>query len=102
MEDGGIHQRGDCAADRLHRADRGAKAADDPADLDGGRDMSGTNPARSPDRDNLLRRDQTCDRFEQAWRRGARPQLEDYLPQGSEHDPRELFADLLTIELAYR
>jgi WD40 repeat protein len=64
--------------------------------------MSGTNPARSPDRDNLLRRDQTCDRFEQAWRRGARPQLEDYLPQGSEHDPRELFADLLTIELAYR
>jgi serine/threonine-protein kinase len=50
----------------------------------------------------LLRREEACDRFEQGWRRGERPDLEDYLFRDSGRDADEQFADLLTIELTYR
>jgi WD40 repeat protein len=57
-----------------------------------------SNPAPLP-ASLALRVDQACDRFEQAWRAGRRPRLEDYL--AGEGGP-VLLRELLAVELAYR
>src|SRR4051794_1112223 len=46
--------------------------------------------------------DETCDRFEAAWRAGERPQLEDHLGAVAESGGAELLRHLLAVELAYR
>ncbi|MGE3808330.1 MAG: serine/threonine-protein kinase [Gemmataceae bacterium] len=40
--------------------------------------------------------------FDQAWRSGARPRLDDYLPPGNDPARRELLAALIQIDLEYR
>src|SRR5262245_13984362 len=49
----------------------------------------------------VLRVDKVCDRFEQAWRSGPRPELEKYLADTPEPEQTLLFRELLAIELAY-
>jgi eukaryotic-like serine/threonine-protein kinase len=46
--------------------------------------------------------DETCDRFEAAWRAGERPQLEDHLGAVAGSGRAELLRHLLAVELAYR
>ncbi len=49
-----------------------------------------------------LRMDQVCDLFEQAWRSGERPRIEDYLHDGSDFESSVLLQELVSLELAYR
>jgi tetratricopeptide (TPR) repeat protein/tRNA A-37 threonylcarbamoyl transferase component Bud32 len=61
----------------------------------------------SPDRPGgrrflLAQADQVCDRFESAWRAGARPRIEDYLEGVSEPVRALLFRELLAAELELR
>jgi serine/threonine protein kinase len=48
-----------------------------------------------------LRVDQICDRFEDAWKAGKRPRIEDYLDKVREPDRPLLLRELLLLELAY-
>jgi serine/threonine protein kinase len=50
----------------------------------------------------LIRIDQACNRFEQAWRSGENPIMEDYLTGWSGGEQSELFGWLLLLELDYR
>ncbi len=51
----------------------------------------------------LLRRvDAVCNRFEDAWRAGQQPRIEDYLSAVPESDQPALLRELLKLELAYR
>jgi serine/threonine protein kinase/formylglycine-generating enzyme required for sulfatase activity len=43
-----------------------------------------------------------CDRFEDAWQAGQRPQIEDYLGEVPERERPRLWRELLRLELAYR
>src|SRR5262249_56023373 len=43
-----------------------------------------------------------CHHFEDAWKAGTRPRLEDYLPLVDPSDRPALFCELLGLELAYR
>ena len=49
-----------------------------------------------------LRINEACDRFEQAWQAGQRPQVEDYLGAAPERGRPALLRELLSLELAYR
>jgi serine/threonine protein kinase len=46
--------------------------------------------------------DEVCDRFEQAWQAGQRPQIEAYLSEASETERSYLFRELLKLDLHYR
>jgi WD40 repeat protein len=46
--------------------------------------------------------DQLCDRFEDAWKAGQGPRIEDYLDDVPEPERSKLFEELLQLELAYR
>jgi eukaryotic-like serine/threonine-protein kinase len=46
--------------------------------------------------------DQICDTFEDAWRRGLAPRIEDYLAEAPENAVARAFRELLEVELAYR
>ncbi len=46
--------------------------------------------------------DAVCRRFEDAWRRGQTPRLEDYLAEGRDEDRTALFCELLRLELRHR
>jgi hypothetical protein len=46
--------------------------------------------------------DTLCDRFEDAWKAGQRPRLEDYLDEVHDASLSELLHDLFALELAYR
>ena len=46
--------------------------------------------------------DRACDRFEAAWREGARPRIEDYLREVPETAGTPHFSELLALDLAYR
>jgi hypothetical protein len=48
------------------------------------------------------RLDPVLDRFEQAWKAGARPRLEDFLPAVDEADRPALLEELLALDLEYR
>jgi serine/threonine-protein kinase len=48
------------------------------------------------------RRDRLCDQFEDAWRAGQRPRIEDYVCDQVEPDRSKLFVDLLDLELELR
>jgi serine/threonine-protein kinase len=50
----------------------------------------------------LQRRDEVCDRFEDAWKAGQRPRIEDYLGAVPEPERSKLLEELLQVELAYR
>src|SRR5438477_9781550 len=43
---------------------------------------------------------QICQRFDRAWKAGEAPRLDDFLRQTSEEERKELFGELLRIELA--
>jgi eukaryotic-like serine/threonine-protein kinase len=45
--------------------------------------------------------DQLCDAFEDAWRRGLAPRIEDYLADAPENVEARTFRELLEVELAY-
>jgi eukaryotic-like serine/threonine-protein kinase len=46
--------------------------------------------------------DQACDRFEAAWMAGARPRIEDYLPEAGGPERESYLRELLILDLAYR
>ena len=46
--------------------------------------------------------DRICDQFEEAWRKGEQPQIEDYLDAVDEPLRSQLFAELLLSELEFR
>jgi serine/threonine protein kinase len=46
--------------------------------------------------------DDICDRFEDAWRTGGRPRLEDYLGDAPEPERAARFSEMLRVELHYR
>src|SRR5262245_29758723 len=46
--------------------------------------------------------DQTCDRFEAAWKARPRPRLEDYLDTGGEPERSALLRQLLLLDWDYR
>jgi serine/threonine protein kinase/O-acetyl-ADP-ribose deacetylase (regulator of RNase III) len=46
--------------------------------------------------------DQVCDRFEQAWKAGRRPRIEEYLTEVPESDRVRLFRELLGLEIELR
>jgi formylglycine-generating enzyme required for sulfatase activity len=46
--------------------------------------------------------DALCNRFEDAWRAGQRPRIEDYLGEGAGPERSLLFRELLKLELEYR
>src|SRR5262249_22952228 len=46
--------------------------------------------------------DQVCDRFEDAWRAGQRPAIEDYLGGTAEACGSQLLLELLCLEIHYR
>ncbi|MBI3467422.1 MAG: protein kinase, partial [Planctomycetes bacterium] len=46
--------------------------------------------------------DQVCDRFEQAWKAGQRPEVEEYLGDSVEPERTVLLRELLFVERAYR
>src|SRR5438552_15739656 len=48
------------------------------------------------------RLDPVCDRFEEAWRAGGSPRLEDFLLEAAEADRPALLRELLALELDYR
>jgi serine/threonine protein kinase len=49
-----------------------------------------------------LRINAACDRFEQAWRAGQRPHLEDYLGDTAEPERPALLRELIALDMAYR
>src|SRR5437899_12996168 len=55
-----------------------------------------------PSLDAARRIDAVCDRFEAAWRSGARPRAEDYLGNVPADTVAELLGELLGLELHYR
>jgi hypothetical protein len=46
--------------------------------------------------------DAVCQRFEDAWKAGGRPRLEDFLGEGDGPERRALFRELLLVDLHYR
>src|SRR6516164_9261919 len=46
--------------------------------------------------------DEVCDRFENAWKAGQRPRIEDHLDDMPEAERSLLLRELLTVELQYR
>jgi tetratricopeptide (TPR) repeat protein len=66
--------------------------------------MSGDEATREDDPPATLAAlwDQLCDRFEQGWRAGQGPAIEDFLGDMPEPGRPALFRELLTLELAYR
>jgi hypothetical protein len=46
--------------------------------------------------------DEICDRFEQAWKDGQRPRIEDFLGDYSEPERADLLRELLRLDLAWR
>jgi hypothetical protein len=50
----------------------------------------------------LRRVDQACDRFEEAWKAGERPRIEDFLAAAPEAERAALFRELLLLELFFR
>jgi hypothetical protein len=50
----------------------------------------------------VQRVDEVCDRFEDAWKAGQRPRIEDYLGTTPEPERSKLLEELLHVELAYR
>jgi hypothetical protein len=50
----------------------------------------------------LQRVDEICDRFEDAWKTGQRPGIEDYLGDAPQQERAALLRELLSLELAYR
>jgi eukaryotic-like serine/threonine-protein kinase len=49
-----------------------------------------------------MRHDRLCDAFEEGWRAGREPRIEDSLQQAPAEERRVLFPKLLRVELAYR
>ena len=56
----------------------------------------------APPLSRLDRVDRACDRFEDAWATGARPEIESYLEAAPPHDRPELLRTLLALELGLR
>jgi hypothetical protein len=52
----------------------------------------------SPSR--LQRVDEICDRFEDAWKAGLRPWIEDYLAGTVEREPSALLWELIALEIS--
>jgi hypothetical protein len=46
--------------------------------------------------------DRVCDRFEEEWKSGARPQIERYLVEAPEHARPGLACELLKLDIHYR
>src|SRR5262249_30516779 len=46
--------------------------------------------------------DEVCDRFEDAWKNGHQPRIEDYLGTTPEPERRHLFRELLLLDVALR
>src|SRR5262249_55451118 len=59
---------------------------------------SGDSPARSV----LHRIDEVCDRFEDVWKTGQRPRIEEFLADVPEPERPLLLRELLLLELEYR
>src|SRR5262249_29597497 len=49
-----------------------------------------------------LRIDSACDSFEQAWRAGQQPRIDEYLAEVPEPNRSSLLRELVTLEIAYR
>src|SRR5438309_1718967 len=58
--------------------------------------------ATADELDRLRRIDTTCERFEQAWRRGERPVIEDELAAADPDDRPALLTELVQLEWTYR
>lgn len=61
--------------------------------------------ARSSSEKSLARRyllDSICDSFEAAWKEGSEPRIEDYLSSAEEEHARELFEELIHVDMYYR
>ena len=50
----------------------------------------------------ITRIDEACDRFEEAWKAGLRPRIEEYLEVTPEPERSLLWHELLVLEIAYR
>jgi hypothetical protein len=56
-----------------------------------------------PTRYSILERiDQICDAFEEAWKQGQRPRIEEYLGTTQEPERSQLLRELLQVEVDYR
>jgi serine/threonine protein kinase/WD40 repeat protein len=68
------------------------------------KDMSEPLPSSTPSLEpSAYRRvDAVCNRFEEAWKRGQRPRLEDYLKDAAGRERSVLLVELLIIEILYR
>jgi serine/threonine-protein kinase len=64
------------------------------------RTLEGDNQGRA--RPLADRVDQACDAFEAAWLAGARPKIDDYLPETAGLERESYLRELLVLELAYR
>src|SRR5262245_16946003 len=60
----------------------------------------GTTQPLSPSR--ALRVDEVCDRFEDAWKAGQRPRIEDYLADRPEPERSALLRELVVLDIDYR
>jgi hypothetical protein len=49
-----------------------------------------------------LRINEACNGFEQAWRAGQRPRIEDYLGDAAPSDQSDLLRELVALEIDYR
>jgi hypothetical protein len=60
-------------------------------------------PSRDSPSSSLLQRvDEICDRFEDAWKAGQRPRIEDYLSDMPEPERSALLRELIALDIAYR
>jgi hypothetical protein len=50
----------------------------------------------------VVRIEEVCDRFEDAWKAGRRPRIEDYLDDTPEPGRSALLRELILVEIAYR
>src|SRR5262249_2945744 len=103
-QDGGLQQRRDRPAPRLRPALDRTETATDPRHLAGGGASLSATPRPAQDLDLAQKRqvNQTCNRFEAAWRAGSRPRLEDYLdvPEGPARCI--LLRELIPLDAYYR
>src|SRR5262249_35816454 len=103
LEDGRLHQRRGRRAAGLLAADRGPEAGDDSHHLEQGAGaMNDTQrlPPLSPAEARQI--DQTCDRFEAAWKAGQRPHPEEYLVTAGGSARSALLRQLLLLDWDYR
>src|SRR5262249_20316355 len=105
VEDGGLHQRGNCRQARLRRALHQAQIENDSENLGKGkRTMSEPRPQKSDSWSpaTAQRIEQACNCFEAAYRANPPVKAEDFLGESPEPDRSALLRELLLLELEYR